>query len=381
MGGEPADFWATTDYIKYSNGVVQRLYREYTTSEIKKFFATNTWTPDDKWTITAGAAYFWESRDGYDFENWGSQSTNPKYAQYGGEGSATYHKISPTAGIKYQLNDQNQFYIGAGRTYRAPINGALLQNVAVADNPKNAANAAAGTYGNKPEQATTIDLGWRFYADQFSANIDAYTSHLVNKQISGYDNTTGQTVYLNLPKMHMRGVTAEASYKFLQDWTLYGNYSYQKAILDGNVNTFGDGVFPTEGKTFLNTPKNSGYVRLGYDHGPFWASLDAKYRGPVWGDWMNTEQIGGYTVFNLNAGVKFDDFATWLRNPYIKLNVFNLGNRRALTNANNIGAFLASNPGGIYKDPTNGTALYASAPYYSLLEERTYMVTFGISFF
>lgn len=381
VGGEPADFWATTDYIKYSNGVVQRLYREYTTSEIKKFFATNTWTPDDKWTITAGAAYFWESRDGYDFENWGSQSTNPKYAQYGGEGSATYHKISPTAGIKYQLNDQNQFYIGAGRTYRAPINGALLQNVAVADNPKNAANAAAGTYGNKPEQATTIDLGWRFYADQFSANIDAYTSHLVNKQISGYDNTTGQTVYLNLPKMHMRGVTAEASYKFLQDWTLYGNYSYQKAILDGNVNTFGDGVFPTEGKTFLNTPKNSGYVRLGYDHGPFWASLDAKYRGPVWGDWMNTEQIGGYTVFNLNAGVKFDDFATWLRNPYIKLNVFNLGNRRALTNANNIGAFLASNPGGIYKDPTNGTALYASAPYYSLLEERTYMVTFGISFF
>lgn len=381
VGGEPADFWGTTDYIKYSNGVVQRLYREYTTSEIKKFFATNTWTPNDKWTITVGAAYFWESREGYDYENWGSQSSNPKYAQYGGEGSATYHKVSPTAGVKYQLNDQNQFYIGAGRTYRAPINGALLQNVAVADNPKNAANAAAGTYGNKPEQATTIDLGWRFYADQFSANVDAYTSHLINKQISGYDNTTGQTVYLNLPKMHMRGVTAEASYNFLPDWTLYGNYSYQKAILDGNVNTFGDGVFPTEGKTFLNTPKNSGYVRLGYDHGPFWATLDAKYRGPVWGDWMNTEQIGGYTTFNLNAGWKFDDFASWLRSPYIKLNVFNLTNKRALTNANNIGAFLASNPGGVYKDPTNGTALYASAPYYSLLEDRTYMVTFGISFF
>lgn len=381
VGGDPADFWGTTDYIKYSNGVVQRLYREYTNSEIKKFFATNTWTPNDKWTITVGAAYLWEDRAGYDYENWGSTSTNPKLNQFGGTAEATYHKVSPTAGVKYQLNDENQFYIGAGRTYRAPINGALLQNVAVSDSPKNAANLAAGAYQSKPEEATTVDLGWRFYADHFSANVDAYESHLVNKQISGFDNTTGQTVYLNLPKMHMRGLTTEASYKLAEDWTLYGNYSYQKAILDGNVNTFGDGTYPTEGKTFLNTPKNSGFLRLGYDHGPFWASLDAKYRGPIWGDWSNTEQVGGYTVFNLNAGWKFSDFATWLRNPYIKLNVFNLTDKRALTNANNIGAFLASNPGNKIRDVETGGTLFTSAPYYSLLEDRTYMVTFGISFF
>ncbi len=382
--GVPSDFWATTDLIRYSNGVIQRLYREYTVSDTRKVFATNTWTPDDKWTVTAGASYLWEQRSGYDYENWGSSGNTgayAKYNQFGGEGSATYHKVSPTAGVKYQINEENQLYLGAGRTYRAPINGALLQNVAVEEFPSNAANVAAGKYGNKPETATTLDLGWRFYADHFSANVDAYESHLNNKQISGYDNTTGQTVYLNLPKMHMRGLTAESSYKFAQDWTLYGNYSYQKAILDGNVNTFGDGVYSTDGKTFLNTPKNSGFVRLGYDHGPFWAGLDAKYRGSVYGDWMNTEKVGGYTVFNFNAGVNLPDFADWLRHPYIKLNVFNLANKRALTNANNIGAFLASNPGNEYKDPTTGKALYTSTPYYSLLEDRTYMVTFGVSFF
>lgn len=380
VDGNPSDFWATTDLIRYSNGVVQRLYREYTNSDTRKFFATNTWTPNDQWTVTVGAAYLWEQRSGYDYENWGSESTNPKYAQYGGEASATYHKVSPTAGVKYQLNDENQFYLGAGRTFRAPINGALLQNFAVAANSKNAANTAAGAYVNKPETATTVDLGWRFYADQFSANIDAYESRLNNKQISGYDNATGSTVYLNLPKMHMRGVTAEASYKLTKDWTVYANYSLQRAILEGDVDTLGDGIYPTKGRTFLNTPKNSGYVRVAYDHGPFWASLDAKYRGSVWGDWMNTEKVGGYTVFNLNAGVNLPDFASWLRHPYIKLNVFNLGNRRALTNANNIGAFLASNPGGMYTDPSTGKALYTSAPYYSLLEDRTYMVTFGVSF-
>jgi len=180
--------------------------------------------------------------------------------------------------------------------------------------------------------------------------------------------------------MRMRGVTAEASYKLTKDWTVYANYALQRAILEGNVNAFGDGIYLTNGKTFLNTPKNSGYLRVAYNHGPYWASLDAKYRGAIWGDWMNTEKVGGYTVFNLNAGVDLPDFASWLRHPYIKLNVFNLANRRALTNASNIGAFLANNPGGIYKDPNTGATLYPSAPYYSLLENRTYMVTFGISF-
>lgn len=379
--GEPSDFWATSDLIRYSNGTVQKLYREYTVSDVRKVFVTNTWTPDDKWTITAGAAYLWEQREGYDYENWGSEETNPKYAQYGGNFSKTYHKASPTAGIKYQIDDRNQLYLGAGQTFRAPINGALLQNAAVAENPKNAANAAAGAYNNKPETATTVDLGWRFYADRFSASVDAYESHLDNKQVSGYDVNTGETVYLTLPKMKMRGLTAEGSYKLTDDWTVYANYSYQKATLEADLNSFGDGIYNTKGKTFLNTPKNSGYVRLGYDHGPFWASLDAKYRGPIWGDWSNTEKVGGYTTFNFSSGVRLPNFSSWFLKPYIKLNVFNLANRRALTNANNIGAFLASNPGGVYKDPTTGSTLYTSAPYYSLLEDRTYMVTFGASFF
>lgn len=379
--GAPSDFWATSDLIRYSNGVVQRLFREYTVSDTRKVFATNTWTPNDQWTITAGAAYMWEQRSGYDYENWGSESSNPKYAQYGGDFGKTYHKVSPTAGVKYQINDQNQLYLGAGQTFRAPINGAVLQNLAVAANPENAASAAAGAYNNKPETATTVDAGWRFYDDRFSANVDAYESHLNNKQIQGYDTNTGETVYLTLPKVKMRGLTAEGSYKITADWTAYANYSYQKATLVGDLDSFGDGTFNTNGKTFLNTPKNSGYIRLGYDHGMFWANLDAKYRGPIWGDWSNTEQAGGYTVFNFSTGVRLPEFASWFRKPYIKLNVYNLGNRRALTDATNIGAFLASNPGNMYKDQVTGKALYPSAPYYSLLEDRTFMITFGASFF
>ena len=373
--GVPSDNWAKTDLIRYPNGQIQKLYAEYTTTETRKVFATDTWTPNDQWTITAGASYLWVQREGFDYEYPGSvKGYNSEYGV--SDASSTYHKVSPTAGVKYQLNDQNQFYFGVGKTFRAPINGATLQNAASANYPGQ--KAPASNFLNKPETATTADLGWRFYNDSFSASVDAYASDLHNKQISGFDEASFATIYLALPKVKMRGVNAEASYKFTPNWTLYGSYAYTRATLGDNLNTEGDGIYYTKGKTLLNTPRNMGFARLNYEQGPFWASLDAKYRGPIWGDWTNTQKVGGYTTFNFSAGWNFQDFSSWIGKPYIKLNMFNLADRQALTNANNISAFLAANPTGI-KDP-NGVTLYANEPYYSLLQGRTIMVTFGASF-
>lgn len=374
--GIPSDNWARVDLIRYPDGSVQKLYNEYTNTDTRKVFATDTWTPNDQWTITAGAAYLWVNRTGFDYQYPGSVRSG--YTEYGvADADATYHKLSPTAGVKYQLDEQNQFYFGIGKTFRAPINGAILQNSAAASAPGQ--SAPPSDFISKPETATTADLGWRFYNDTFSASLDAYASNLANKQISGFDESTFSTIYLSLSKVHMRGFNGEASYKITPNWTLYGSYALTRSTLEGNVDTSGDGIYYTQGKTLLNTPKNTAYMRLSYQNGPFWASLDEKYRGPIWGDWSNTEKVGGYATLNLNTGWNFQDGSSWFRKPYIKLNLFNLTDRKALTNANNISAFLASNPTHI-KD-VNGTTLFASAPYYSLLEGRTVMVTLGASFF
>jgi iron complex outermembrane receptor protein len=376
--GIPSDYWGQdVNLIRYPDGQIQKTYNEYTTTETRKVFATDNWTPNDQWTLTAGAAYLWEQRKGFDYEYPGS--TLGYDAQYGASNvSSTFHKISPTLGAKYQLNEENQFYFGWGKTFRAPINGATLQNAASANYPGQV--LPSSSFLNKPETASTADLGWRFYNDTFSASVDAYASNLNNKQISGFDETSFATVYLSLPKVHMRGLNTEASYKITPDWTVYGSYAYTKATLQANLDSSGDGIYNTDGKILLNTPKNTGYVRVSYDHGPFWASLDEKYRGPIWGDWSNTQKVGGYATLNFNAGWNFPDFSSFVHKPFVKLNLFNITDRQALTNANNITAFLATNPGNSIKD-ANGATLYASEPYYSLLEGRTLMVTFGASFF
>lgn len=371
--GQPGDIWGQNDLIRYPDGKVMKLYNEYTTTTTEKAFATNTWTPSDNWTVTAGLAYIWARRKGYDYEypgadyykDYGTYGYNKE--QFGGSFDATFHKWSPTAGVKYQLNDNNQFYFGIGRTFRTPVNGALAQNGAAAD--LNSAHPDPGysfTSINKPETATSADLGWRFYTPRVSTSIDAYAANFHNKQVSGYDENSGQTVYTELPNVHMRGLSGEASVKLNSLFTAYASYTYTVARQQDEVNAGNDGVFDTKGKTLTNTPRNSAYASLNYHQGPAWASLNAKYRGAIWGDWSNTEKAGGYTTFNLNAGYKFPDFSSDFRKPYIKLNVFNLTNRRALTWASS-SPFIA---GLSYDEAT-----------YSILEKRTWMITFGASFF
>jgi iron complex outermembrane receptor protein len=379
--GIPADTWGKDVLIRYPDGRSQKVYDQYTTTTNEKAFVTDNWTPNDQWTFSGSLAYVWSKREGYTYENpgsIGSISTAGKVstanAEYGATPSNVFHKFTPSGGIKYQLNDQNQFYLGVGKTFRSPVNGALLSNALYGHGTPNASPLL-----NKPETAVTADLGWRFYGQRLSASIDAYASNLNNKQVSGFDEATALTVYTQLPKVHMRGLNAESSFKLDDNWSIYANYSYTRALLQSNLDSLGDGIYNTKGKTLINAPRNSGYVSLDYSNGPFWASLDAKYQGPIFGDWSNTERVGGYTTIDLGAGWNFADFSPWFRKPYIKVNLFNLADRQALTYASNVTSFLASNPGKI-KD-ANGTTLYSSAPYYSVLQERTFMVTFGASFF
>lgn len=82
---------------------------------------------------------------------------------------------------------------------------------------------------------------------------------------------------------------------------------------------------------------------------------------------------------SLGGGLMSVQTAPKAVSTFIKLNCSNLANRRAFTNANNASAFLTANQTGIKDD--SGVTLGASAPTYSLLEPRTFMVTVGGSLF
>lgn len=366
--GEACDVWADTAScgIYYPDGTSQQSYRTYTVTTVQKYFVQDNWTPSDKWLVTLGLSYMDAKRAGHNYQWPGadySTSSTGRYLETGGEFSKSYNKFLPAFGVKYQLDDRHQFFYGVANTFRVPTTNSITLNT------------ATGNETSKAETATTHDLGWRYYGDRLGMAAMLYQSDYKNKQLSSYDNDLALTTYVWIPTVRTRGFNYEASLSLSDAWKLYGSYTYTDAeIRSAWVDAGDNGVYPLGGKTLANTPKNIASVRLSYKGGPFWASFGLRYSGPRYGDYMNTEEVGGYTTANASAGYNFGDWG-WLKRPSIKVNVSNLFDREAYTWATST-QWLASSGSSQYSD----LDLYSSNPEYSVLAPRTVTVTLGGSF-
>lgn len=356
-GGNPSDVWGHNrdNYLTTTNGSPYITYNYHAVTPTTRVFANNTWTPTDALSVTIGGAYTWITRKGWYWNQPGWGTTSEFYAS----GSKDYKKFTPSAGIKYQLDDKNQLYFGIGNTYRAPIALAAIDDIYNAAYA-NAHGTSVSAGNADPEQATTADLGWRFYGDQVSVVLDAFATNFKNKQFSGTDAATSQYVYFPLGSVHMRGVNGEFSYKFNDNWNVYTSYAYTKATIQDDL-TFGTSTYAIGGKTLVNTPKHAGYAAVNYSEGPFWASLSATVQSGIWGTFTNLpgSYSGGFAVLNLNGGWNFNDWGS-IKKPYLKVNVFNLGDRKALTYSS-----------------TTALSTSATAATWQLLQDRTVMVTVG----
>ena len=387
--GKPSDIWGANNLVTYTaNGAPQYNFLDSTDTLLTRVFVSNDWTPNDQWTLTVSGASTDVNRKGSGFQHFGANGGPAFTQQFGGYSSETYKKFTPSAGLKFQLDSANQFYLGYGRSFRAPVNGVITQSNAVIEfykqNPGELSFSGitpaqlAAIANNKPETADTVDMGWRYYGSALSASADVYGSNLKNKQVSGFDDASSQTVYVSVPKLQQRGFNAEASYKVYKDLSLYASYARTKSTIGTDTATIGDGTYATKGKSFVDVPKNTFHLGGSYEHGPFWANVNASYRSSFWADWVNTEKSAGYSTLDFNTGWNFDDFASWLKSPKLKFNVTNLTDRKALTFAS--ATNFQANKG--VADPTTGKDPgFISAATYNLLAPRAFMVSLSASFF
>ena len=350
--GEPCDVWADTAscFITYPDGSVQQSYRAYTVTTVQKYFVQDNWTPTDQLTVNLGVSLLRARRKGWDYSYPGAIS------EIGAIFDNTYSKTLPAFGAKYQIDDSNQVYLGVSKSFRVPATSSIYTN------------QFAGTEQPEPESAWTYDLGWRFYGDRLGTSLMLYQSDYRNKSISSYADDGVTSIYTTIPKVQMRGFNGEASYALTDALKLYASYTHTQAEVKSPYGYKGID-YPTDGKQLPNTPKDLFTLSLNYGQGPFWASLKARYSGSRYGDYMNTERVGGYTTLGLNAGYDFPDW-DWLKKPYIKFNISNLTDRKAITWANSTTLESLAEDG----LPSTGTA------YYTVLQPRAFIVTVGASF-
>lgn len=368
LTGQPCDVWDETDacLVKYQDGTPMEAFRTYTVTTVQKYFIQDNWTPTDQWTVNLGAAYMRANRSGHSYQ-W-PNATYGTQKEIAVDFDNSYSKFTPTLGVKYALDDRNQFFYGVGKTFRVPETNAITINL------------AAGEQTAKPETAITHDLGWRYYGTDFGMAAMLYQSDYRNKQMDSYDQDNGLYTYVWVPKVRMRGVNWEGSYAFNRQWKGYLSYTYTESkVRTDEVTAGNNGTYPVGGNQLVNTPKNIATARLSWSNGTFWASLKARYSGARYGDYMNVEEVGGYTVTSFNAGVHLPDFG-FLKDPAIKLNVFNLFDRQAFTYAYST-PWLASTSNHEGQTQVGSKWMpFATNPKYGVLAPRSFSVTLSGSF-
>lgn len=352
QSGQLCDIWAS-EYgcnLYYADGEQQWYRRTYTVTTTQKYFVQDNWTPTDQLTVNLGLALLKSHREGHHYMYPGSTS------EYGvPHFEAHYSELLPAFGAKYQIDDRNQLFLGVAKSFRVPATDAIYTNDYI------------GEAQAEPEKAWTYDLGWRFYGDRLGAALMLYQTDYKNKSISSYTQD-GDSVYTTIPKVQMRGFNGEASYKLSDSLKLYASYTRTEAEMRSPYSYSGVD-YPTDGKQLPNTPKDLFNLSLSYEQDGFWASLNGRYSGARYGDYMNTEKVGGYTSLGFNAGYTFQDW-NWLKKPYVKLNASNLTDKKALTWAGST-TLLSVAQDDLAR---TGTA------YYSVLQPRAFTVTVGASF-
>ena len=118
-------------------------------------------------------------------------------------------------------------------------------------------------------------------------------------------------------------------FKASEDLSLYGSLSYINSEIQDNIPNAVAGVLATKGKSIYEVPEWQGGVRLQWD--PIEAlslGVQGKFVGSRWTNLVNTERFNGYTLWDLDARVKLEQFG--LKNTYLQGNVRNLFDERYL---------------------------------------------------
>ena len=123
----------------------------------------------------------------------------------------TFNFFNPKAGITYDLNTKNNFYLSVAKAQREP-------------------NRTDYEYGEvKPEELLDYELGWRYNTKKLRLNANAYYMDYTNQLIlTGNLDDVGNPIRSNTEQSYRMGVELEAALPLSEKFTWQSNLSLSK---------------------------------------------------------------------------------------------------------------------------------------------------------
>lgn len=398
--GNSSDYWLRNSglYLKYADGTPYNAGRNwYTGVDAHTVFLSDNFSlANDRLNVQLGIKRQEVKRD---FHNFASGLT----ANSGGADYAVNQKFTNTLGnlgLRYQLTETQSVFFNAGQNARSPENTAntgLVQTAAATNYTTSIVNGqliARDALGNivplrigsptvSPEKSNNFDLGYRFAGTQLTLSGSVFYVDYKDRIASQYDPASALSTQFNVGASRTYGLELEAGYKMNNNWNWYGSLTHTDSSMrddkvavraaNGTATTL-----QTSGKQMPDTPEWLAALSLQYTSGPFYAGAQGRYVGSRYTTLVNDDKIGGYTLFDLSAGYRFNKTA-FLATPTIRFQLFNLFDRQYLSMTGPSGSSFTTNANAT--TGTNGAAISAAAaPLFYVGAPRTFQVSLSSDF-
>lgn len=363
--GVIGDIWLATDLIKYNDGSLYQGRNYLTQNTAYSAFVTDT-ISFGKLDIVPGLRVNSLKRD---FTNYASSGSGmgANYAI-----STTYTKPLVSLGAKYKVNDDMQVYGNVSQNQKDPANFVLSGLV------------SGGTFVNgaltgyklitptvQPETSTSYEAGMRFNTDSVKGSVALFDVEFKNRIAQGYNpDTTTYTDY-NVGDSRLKGLEMQLGTKPVNGWSVFGSATYTQSTILNNFPATSTTTLPTAGSMFPDTPLWMYGASMQYSSGPFMAALSGKYTGKRYTTLVNDEFLDAFTVFDFNAGYRFDSGA-FFKDPTVRLNMSNIFNTKYLLANSGSGSSITTT--------VNTSAPGGGIPTYYVSAPRFVSMTFSSDF-
>ncbi len=227
--------------------------------------------------------------------------------------SATYKydKVLPNVGLTYEFTPNASIFASYAKNLSVPGTDALYGSLFVGVAPT-------------PETSDSFDLGLRFQSGQIQAQVTGWFNRYKNRLATAYDPIADRTITRNLGKVDKYGVDGSIAWKPAKPFLLYVFGSYLKSEIGENIQTGVDSFALTEGKREAGAPKYTIGARAQGEFGPLELGFQIKRTGERYLNDINTIELPGYTVADLDARLSLGYFKDDFDKVYLQVNVTNL---------------------------------------------------------
>jgi len=222
-----------------------------------------------------------------------------------------YDKLLPNIGLTYEFAAGASVFASYAKNLSVPgtdvLYGSLFTGVAPT-----------------PETSDSFDLGLRFQSGNIQAQVTGWFNRYNNRLASAYDPILDLTVTRNLGRVDKYGVDGSIAWKPTDTTLLYVFGSYLKSDIDEDIQTGANAFAATAGKREAGAPKYTIGARAQGELGPIELGAQVKRTGSRYLNDINTIELPGYTVADLDARLSLGYFNEDLDKAFFQFNVTNL---------------------------------------------------------